>query len=339
MAPPPEVLETEKRFELQVGSGKLSGRVDRIDRTGPDTVDIVDYKTGKPRPQDDADKSLQLSLYAIAAREVWDQNAEHLIFTTWKTDIISTTRSDGELEEAKHRVQKVADGIAGRKFPANPGHHCTFCPYRNLCPETEKIVVFQRRRVRFGSIEIPRSSEGSTLSCPPERSRRIIILARSVDAIAQGGTGLSMDVGVVRLRNCFAARSGCSRSGGQVACGRGAAREKVRTKNFGDALRVPVVALLQVLSAFCCFSSLLSFWLPWIYSPFPFFMESCNGRLLQLIECIESTQNEVKRKMIEASACNDVPKSPRVTHARQKSQCDHVCSLAKGSRAMWLSRA
>jgi len=41
-------------------------------------------------------------------------------------------------------------------------------------------------------------------------------------------------------------------------------------------------------------------------------MEFRNGLLLQLIECIESTQNEVKRKMIETSACTDAPKS----HAR-----------------------
>jgi len=41
-------------------------------------------------------------------------------------------------------------------------------------------------------------------------------------------------------------------------------------------------------------------------------MEFRNGLLLQLIECIESTQNEVKRKMIEADACNVAPKS----HAR-----------------------
>jgi hypothetical protein len=39
-------------------------------------------------------------------------------------------------------------------------------------------------------------------------------------------------------------------------------------------------------------------------------MEFRNGILLQLIECIESTQNEVKRKMIKADACNAVPKSP-----------------------------
>jgi hypothetical protein len=41
-------------------------------------------------------------------------------------------------------------------------------------------------------------------------------------------------------------------------------------------------------------------------------MEFRNGLLLQLIECIESTQNEVKRKMIETSARTDAPKS----HAR-----------------------
>jgi RecB family exonuclease len=44
------------------------GRIDRIDRSAPDgSVAIIDYKTGKARDQEDADESLQLSLYAIAA--------------------------------------------------------------------------------------------------------------------------------------------------------------------------------------------------------------------------------------------------------------------------------
>lgn len=90
------------------------------------------------------------------------------------------------------------------------------------------------------------------------------------------------------------------------------ASRKLAAKNFGDAHRVPVVAFFycKVLSASCCFSSLLSSWLPWIYSPFPFFMESCNGVLLQLIECIESTQSEVKRKMSELKSHIEAPKSP-----------------------------
>jgi DNA helicase-2/ATP-dependent DNA helicase PcrA len=140
-APLPEVLETERRFELQVGSAKLTGRVDRIDRTGAETVAIVDYKTGKPRSQEDADESLQLSLYALAAREAFGKRADRLIFHNLENNTaVCTTRNDGELEGAKLRVGKVAEGIARGEFPANPKYHCAFCPYRNLCPATEKVV-------------------------------------------------------------------------------------------------------------------------------------------------------------------------------------------------------
>ena len=141
-APSPEVVETECRFELQVGSAKLAGRVDRVDRTGPDTVAIVDYKTGKPKSQEDADESLQLSLYALAAREMFGKRAERLIFHNLENNVsICTARNDAQLEEAKLRVQKVAAGIARGEFSPNPKYHCAFCPYRNLCPATEKVVA------------------------------------------------------------------------------------------------------------------------------------------------------------------------------------------------------
>src|ERR1035437_590751 len=140
-APLPEVLETERRFELQVGSAKLAGRVDRIDPPGADSVAIVDYKTGKPKSQEDADESLQLSLYALAAREAFGKRADRLIFHNLENNTaVCTTRNDGELEAAKLRVRKVAEGIAQGEFPPNPQYHCAFCPYRNLCPATEKVV-------------------------------------------------------------------------------------------------------------------------------------------------------------------------------------------------------
>jgi len=146
-APPPEVLQTEKRFEFQVSGAKLTGRVDRIDRSGSDAVDIVDYKTGKPRLQEDADKSLQLSLYALAAKEVWGQRAAHLIFYNLENNTsVCTTRSDADLETAKRRVEDVAEAIAEGKFPAKPGYQCTLCPYRNLCPETEKVVAVPEKK-------------------------------------------------------------------------------------------------------------------------------------------------------------------------------------------------
>jgi hypothetical protein len=86
--------------------------------------------------------------------------------------------------------------------------------------------------------------------------------------------------------------------------------EKVCGKKLWGRLSRPQCrCLLQLVSASCCFSSLLFSWLPWIYSPFPFFMDFRNDDLLQLIECIESTQNEVKRKMIITDSCSDVRKS------------------------------
>jgi RecB family exonuclease len=127
----------------------LTGRMDRIDSSGPDTVAIVDYKTGKPWSQEDADDSLQLSLYALAARETLGKNADRLVVHNLENNTpVFTTRNDADLEEAKLRVKKVADGIAQGKFAANPKYHCTFCPYRNLCPATEKIVAApQKKRV------------------------------------------------------------------------------------------------------------------------------------------------------------------------------------------------
>ena len=78
----PRVLHTEEHFEVKVGSATVAGRIDRIDDLGNGRVAIVDYKTGKPRAQEDADESLQLSIYAMAAREKWGYESERLVFTT-----------------------------------------------------------------------------------------------------------------------------------------------------------------------------------------------------------------------------------------------------------------
>jgi len=146
--PPPDVVETEYRFEMQIGSAKVTGRVDRVDRVG-DAVAIVDYKTGKAKSQDDADDSLQLSLYGLAAREAWGKRAQSLMFYNLESNtFIVTTRNDAELEEAKARVEEAAGKIAAGDFHPKPGRHCGFCPYRNLCPATEKIVYLPQQRSR-----------------------------------------------------------------------------------------------------------------------------------------------------------------------------------------------
>ena len=146
---PPEVLHTERKFDLPVAGTKLTGRVDRMDRVGDDGVAIVDYKTGKPKTQKDADDSLQLSLYALAAKEAWGLRPDRLIFHNLEDNsVVVTTRTDRDLESAKIKVRDAAENIAARNFPAKTGFHCSFCPYRDLCPATEKVFFVPQKKIR-----------------------------------------------------------------------------------------------------------------------------------------------------------------------------------------------
>ena len=139
--PPPQVLHTEQSFEIRVGETAVVGRIDRIDRRPDGSVAIVDYKTGKARDQEDADESLQLSLYAIAAREKWGYTVGALIFYNLEENVpVITTRTEAQLLAARGRVEAAAQGIAEGMFEAKPGMHCNFCAYRSLCPEKEKRI-------------------------------------------------------------------------------------------------------------------------------------------------------------------------------------------------------
>jgi DNA helicase-2/ATP-dependent DNA helicase PcrA len=138
-APVPQVLHTEERFEVQIGAANVVGRIDRIDRLDGSRVVITDYKTGRPKSQEDADKSLQLSIYALAAREKWGYQADQVAFYNLEENSsVVTRRSESQLQECKQKVEEVARKIAANEFDAKPGFYCSFCAYRSLCPATEK---------------------------------------------------------------------------------------------------------------------------------------------------------------------------------------------------------
>ncbi len=138
-APAPKVLHTEEFFDVKVGDVKVVGRIDRIDEAPGGGVVITDYKTGKAQSQEDSDESLQLSIYALAAREKWGYRPDYLVLYNLEGNTpVVTRRTESQLGAARSRVVQVAEDIAAGKFDPKPGFYCRFCAYRNLCPATEK---------------------------------------------------------------------------------------------------------------------------------------------------------------------------------------------------------
>ncbi|HKF24607.1 MAG TPA: ATP-dependent DNA helicase [Candidatus Acidoferrum sp.] len=139
----PEILEQEKTFELDLENNVVvKGRIDQINSLSGKDVEIVDYKTGKAKKDSEASKDLQLSIYAIAAKEIFELNPVRLVFHYLQDNKRqATTRSSKQLIEAQKITQEVAAEIRAGEFPARPGFQCRACAYRPICPAHEEALA------------------------------------------------------------------------------------------------------------------------------------------------------------------------------------------------------
>ena len=138
----PAILDLEMTFALPVENNiVLKGRIDQINSLGRKDIEIVDYKTGKAKKESEARRDLQLSIYAIAAKEIFQLNPARLVFHYLQDNSRQeTTRSAKQLEDAQKTVQEVAADIRARNFPAKEGFACRSCAYRPICPAHEESL-------------------------------------------------------------------------------------------------------------------------------------------------------------------------------------------------------
>ena len=144
-AAPADVLMQEKRFELPMEKEvTVLGRIDQVNRIRGDEVEVVDYKTGRAKTQKDADSSLQLSLYALATREVLELKPERLTFYNLTTnEAVTSERDEKALAKAREAVATTADLIRAGEYPAKPGFICGYCDFRPLCPAHEQLITIR----------------------------------------------------------------------------------------------------------------------------------------------------------------------------------------------------
>jgi DNA helicase-2/ATP-dependent DNA helicase PcrA len=128
-------LYVEEAFAVALGPHTIVGRIDRIDDLGDGEVEVIDFKTGGPKDKKFAKKSLQLSIYAIAAARAFDCTAKVLsLYYLESNEKISATRTQDELKATEQEILKTAEQIQSSAFDPTPGWICGYCDYTWICP-------------------------------------------------------------------------------------------------------------------------------------------------------------------------------------------------------------
>ncbi len=129
----------ERQFTFHLGPHLLRGRVDRVDRTESGEYELIDYKTGRPKTAAQLSEDVQLSLYAVGAREAWGLEASRGAYYYLLDDEKVAVPGDEERAEWIRSVAvQVADGIRAQEFEPTPSlQACSACDYRLVCPAAE----------------------------------------------------------------------------------------------------------------------------------------------------------------------------------------------------------
>jgi DNA helicase-2/ATP-dependent DNA helicase PcrA len=134
-----EPVWLEKKFDFKVGDHHVRGRVDRVDRLPDGDYELIDYKTGERKSEEDLDSDLQLALYRLAAREAWgiEAGTGSYYYVLDAEKVPAPTRPD-DAERVERTVLQVGEGILGQDFEPRPSPKvCSWCDYRLICPAAE----------------------------------------------------------------------------------------------------------------------------------------------------------------------------------------------------------
>jgi ATP-dependent DNA helicase UvrD/PcrA len=147
------MLHQEKSFELRAGGCRLIGRIDQIHRAGGG-VEMVEYKTGRPYTQKDADRSDQITLYEYACRTVLGlEPAALTLYNLTTQEAVITKRSEKDFRGLEKTIREIVAQILSGSYPAQPGYHCRICAFRAICPAQEERSTGQAAVSSFSTIE------------------------------------------------------------------------------------------------------------------------------------------------------------------------------------------
>ncbi len=126
----------EFRFTVEIEGAQVSGVIDRMDRIPGGGYEIIDYKTSRRLPpRQQVDRDLQLSVYHLAAKEIWGIEPERLtLYFLLPGERMTTSRTREDADELRRRIARVAERIAAGKFEPRQNPLCDWCDFQAQCP-------------------------------------------------------------------------------------------------------------------------------------------------------------------------------------------------------------
>ena len=132
----------ERQFTFRLGPHLLRGRVDRVDLLPGGEYELIDYKTGRPKSAAQLIDDVQLSVYAVGAREAWRLEASRQAYYYLLDDqkvAVPSDEGEDRADWVRDVATEVAEGILSQGFEPTPSFAaCSVCDYRLVCPAAER---------------------------------------------------------------------------------------------------------------------------------------------------------------------------------------------------------
>jgi len=133
-----KIIDIERGFEIPVSPNvSITGFIDRVQEIDENTIELEDYKSGRPYSPNDCESSTQPFFYLIAAKTLYPKH-KNVIFTfhflSNKKSYTISPKTQQELKNFKGFI--VSQGMAMKVFDASmkkPTRSwiCKFCSFKS----------------------------------------------------------------------------------------------------------------------------------------------------------------------------------------------------------------
>lgn len=131
----PNVYFLEKDFRFKFKDFFIKGKIDRIDKLGEGSFEIIDYKTGSAKDKLETGEKRQLILYKMVAEASFGIKVDKLSYYYLEDgQKMSFVAKDKDLEGMEEWLLQSITKIQKKQFLPKPSPYtCPFCDFKGIC--------------------------------------------------------------------------------------------------------------------------------------------------------------------------------------------------------------